>query len=477
MLVTKDHSKSLSPIKDQKSCENCSIFAFKIMQLEEDIKLQIERVSKLQIELEHSKVIQEQQKLLYEKRVEDSRSSSIIDTTNDSNKEIQTLKLEVKQRDHLLSKAKKLVSVLNEELAKKSKEFQELEHVNIEELLIENERLKNKLKELEAPKETLKNDSFSFDTESFGSKVVKSNEKESQKLENDLIFMSNQLDYTQSTLKNVCDENSRLKELVSNLESRLNLVLMENQDLLTKVQSLDSALADSQKRQYQVENEMQELVRSSRSSLNKDDFSKILSQRESVITELTSQMIRKTHRRHRHSSHVRDLYEFVEAIKTEVKSGKELNAGLNKESLTIFKDFQCWYRTHKFDPKRKFLYEILLVLVTSSKGKVKNRFENLANEFSELDYEDIEKKLIKYLKIALLVKVEVVAKVKELSAGLKVGIDSIELVCSKITELKISLKEEDMEKVVDLALEFLKGFAKERIGDYECCCEVMKMVL
>ena len=289
--------------------------------------------------------------------------------------------------------------------------------------------------------------------------------------------MSNQLDYTQSTLKNVCDENSRLKELVSNLESRLNLVLNENQDLQTKLQSLDSALADSQKRQYQVENEMQELVRSSRSSLSKDDFSKILSQRESVITELTSQMIRKTHRRHRHSSHVRDLYEFVEAIKTEVKSGKELNAGLNKESLTIFKDFQCWYRTHKFDPKRKFLYEVLLVLVTCSKGKVKARFESLANEFSDLDYEDIEKKLIKYLKIALLVKVEVLAKVKELSAGLKVGIDSIEIVCSKITELKISLKEEDMEKVVDLALEFLKGFAKERIGDYECCCEVMKMVL
>jgi hypothetical protein len=478
MLVTKEFAALASASKDKKMCGNCSVFSMKLLQLEESLKGYEENLAKAQIELEHSKVIQEQQRLLFDKRVEDFRTASMKDGQEGmKDKEVSELKQEVRQRDQLLAKAKKLVSVLSEELAEKTREVKNLKQNNFEQVLQENEKLKEKIKDLENVKEAQKNDSFSFDTESFGSKVVKSHEKDYQKLENDLIFMSNQLDYTQTTLKNVCDENSRLKEILTNVESKLASSIQENLNFAEKVQNLEQILHESQKRQYQVENEMQELVRSNRSSLSKDDFSKLISQRESFFNELTSQMLRKTHRRHRHSSHVRDMYEFVEAVKTEVKSGKEPNSNLSKESLTIFKDFQCWYRTHKFDPKRKFLSEILLILLTNTKGKVKSHLETLANDFPDLEYEQIEEKLIKSLKIALIFKVEVLAKIKEMSAGLKLGIESIEIVCSKILELKLSVKEDDMEKIVDLALEFLKGFAKERVADYENSCEVMNMVL
>lgn len=490
MLVKREFRKSVSPSKDVTACENCSKFTLKILQLEEDLKSQEESQKKLQIELEHSKIIQDQQRLLYEKRIDDMKQNPYPDPSPTSpsalnkDKKIQSLNLEVKQRDSLLTKAKKLVTILSEELSEKTTEIEQLHRLVQSDQQAENKKLKEKIQELENLKDCQKNESFSFDTESFGSKVLKNNEKDSlvQKLESDLNFLGNQLELAQKTLKGTCDENSRLKDLIFSLEERISDLTKEREEGSQAIFELESSLDQSKKRQFQLEAELQNMLRSNRSSLSVEDFNKIMSQKESVICELTSQVLKKnSHRRHRHNSHLKEIFELLDAVKNEIKTGTESHTSLSKEVFSVFKDFQQWYRSHKFNPRSKFASEILIILLTCAKGKHKVELEKLVNNFQDFDLETLENSVLRQVKMACYVKKEVLSKVKVLSGSLKLGIESIELVCGKIEELKQSLgnlNESEFEgQVLDLTLGFLREFGKEREIDFEDCCEIFRVLV
>ena len=490
MLVKREINKAVSPSKDITSCEHCSKFSLKILQLEDDLKSQEESQKKLQIELEHSKIIQDQQRLLYEKRIDDLKQnpypdpSPVSPSALNKDKKLQSLNFEIKQRDSLLTKAKKLVTILSEELSQKTAEIEQLHKLVQADLQAENKKLKEKISELENSKDCQKNESFSFDTESFGSKVIKTNEKDSlcHRLESDLNFLGNQLELAQKSLKGTCDENCQLKGLIFSLEERISCLTKEREEGSQAIYELESALDESKKRQFQLEAELQDILRSNRSSLSVEDFNKIMSQKESVICELTSQVLKKnSHRRHRHNSHLKEIFELLDAVKNEIKSGVESHASLSKEVFSVFKDFQQWYRSHKFNPRSKFASEILIVLLTSAKGKNKLEVEKLVNNFQDFDLDTLENSVLKHVKLACSGKKEVLTKVKVLSGSLKIGIESIALVCEKIEELKENLgnlNESEFEgQVLDLTLGFLREFGKERETDFQDCHEIFRALV
>lgn len=490
MLVKRDINKSFTPKKDPTPCESCSKFTTKIIQLEEELKSQEECQKKLQIELEHSKVIQDQQKLLYEKRIEDLKQSpNVVQSPNSPSsfapsQDFHLLKFEIQQRDSLLTKAKKLVTILSEELSQKTKEIEQLQQMVQFDLQVENKKLKEKIQELESAKDNQKIESFSFDTESFGSKVMKNNEKETicQKLENELVFMNNQLELAQKSLKGTCEENVRLKDLIFGLEERISCMTKDQEENQLAVIELEKALDESKNKQFHLEAELQNMLRSNRSSLSMEDFSKIMTQKESVICELTSQVLKKnSHRRHRHNSHLREIFELLDAIKNEIKSGSEVRNTMSKEVFSVFKDFQNWYRSHKFHPRSKFPSEILLVLLSASRGKNKTELEELVNNFQDFNQEELENSVLKHIKAACTYKKALAKKVKALSSNLKMSVESIELVCEKIEELKDSIRfenENEIElQVLKLTLGFLKEFGKERETDFEDCCEIFRQLV
>lgn len=493
---------------EDKPCSNCKKYKEKIFDLEEALKNAEDGMNNMKIELEHVKIIQEQSKIIFEKKIEDSRQAATVpkelisritsleNTCNTKDTEISNLRKEVLQRDSLLEKARSLVFTLNNDNSKKNREIEDISKnfiskIEYSKLLGENEGLLQKLQAIEhkleeAKSEIAKKDdqhgkieSFSFETESFGSKVVASTTKEAliQKLESNVMYLETELGVLTAKNKEMSADNGRLGEAVKNLESKLNLISQEKAEVAENLIKAYETIEGYRTKQNHLEGELQ----TSRIGASVEDLSKLLLHKENVISELSSQMVKTNkHKRHRHNSYLKEIYELMDAVKKEIKTGKDSFNELSKDAFQVFKDFQYWYRTNRLHDKTMIFEDILAFFLQFAKGKYKEEISSLISSIPNLEPELLIKKVQNYIKILFSSKLDIFPKLKSLSKNIYLSIESIDVVTSKLEEIKKNAPRDSTNdfggRVIDLTLTFLKNFAKEREIDYEISTSMLKIL-
>ena len=130
--------------------------------------------------------------------------------------------------------------------------------------------------------------------------------------------------------------------------------------------------------------------------------------------------------------------------------------------------------------KKSFYEEILLFLLESSKGKLKENIRILIENMDTIENESLSKQVLGYIKSVCSGKLEISSILKNLNNNLHISIESIEVVIKKLQEIKRNIpKEPNSEfllKVIDLTLGFLIKFARERDEDYELSCQMIKII-
>ncbi|OMJ78612.1 hypothetical protein SteCoe_21537 [Stentor coeruleus] len=506
------NSPNLNEEKNQnpedKPCSNCKKYKEKIFDLEESLKSAEDGMGNMKLELEHVKIIQEQSKIIFEKKIEDSKQAAIVpkdllsritsleNTCNTKDNEISNLRKEILQRDSLLEKARSLVFSLNNDNSKKNREIEELSQNTIlkseySKLLEENQSLLQNLQALERKLEETKSkiakkdehhgkiESFSFETESFGSKVAASTTKEAliQKLESNVMHLETEIRVLTAKNKEIILDNGKLSEAVKSLENRLSQLSQEKAEVAENLIKAYETIEEYKVKQNHLEGELQ----TSKINANVEDLSKLLLHKENVINELSSQMVKTNkHKRHRHNSYLKEIYELMDAVKKEIKTGKDGFNELSKDAFQVFKDFQYWYRTNQLHDKTVIFEDMMVFFLQFAKGRHKEEISSVISTIPNLEPEMLMKKVKNYIQILFSSKLDVFPKLKILSKNIYLSIESINVVTSKLEEIKKNAPRDSENdfggRVIDLTLTFLKNFAKEREIDYEISTSLLKII-
>ena len=392
---------------------------------------------------------------------------------------------EARQRDTFLNKARNLVMTLNEECSRNTNLLKDLSRIESECLNLkkENEKLKETIQKLQNDKITKKNEDFSIkngefiEADSFACKSPLKFQK--NLIDSDVAYLENEITNRNIELNEVHSENIRLNDYIKNLESKYSAIQDEKQELGNNLIRSYETIEEYRYKQTQVE---QDLKKYSEAKYNQniEDLSKLLIQKENLITELSAQVINThKHKKHRHSIRSKEIFDLVQAIKQEISLEKYGCLELGKESSSAFKDFQTWHKNYQNNAKIEVFEEIFSMFLEISYGKTKDDIRLLLNTIHSLDLQYLNEQIFFYIKQLYGNKQEIESLIVNLKNSLDLGIDSIELVTKKLQEIRKVAKGSSSElslKVIDLSLSFLKNFAKERESDYEISCSVMKIM-
>ena len=486
--------------------------------MEEELKLESDKCSRYIVEIEHMKSMQEQVRIL--KEIKETKKEDIgtypaghqgfVDKVNFLEEEMESkqaeigkLKSEVLQRDSLLEKARNLVVTLNQECIKKTEALQNLEikelhkfDVVTPQIILENEKLKesinylkNRMTDLElnsTQKESLasKTESFNLgaDHSASATPIKRQGIFTDNQIENDISYLEQELAQVTIKLNDISSENTKLNECIRSLELKYCETQQEKIEASNNLIRAYETIENIRQQKNTLEIRLKKYDDGANFNKSIEDLSKLLLQKESTISELTSQVLMKTHKhkKHRHNSYTRDSYELIEAVKKEIIREKELSADLPKETLQIFKDFQIWHKAYLQKAKFENYEELLVFLQDCFRGRMKEEVRNLLENLNSLDYESISKQVLAYVKSACSGKQEISTTMKDLNSNLNISIDSIELVTNKLQDIKRKVPQESSTefclKVIDLTLGFLKNFKKEREFDFELSCKIIKFI-
>ena len=326
------------------------------------------------MELENFRAFDEKKKYLIENKAENGRISPInanetgnkinflqvSATIKEKEKEILALNTEIKQRDFLLEKARNLVITLNEECNKKTIALKNLEFAGVDKnegknpmLIKENEFLKDNIQGLkkniaDLQIENMKKEEYfnsKIDAESFGSRNSIKNSKENpeNQIENDITYLTNKVTEVNAKLNDINTENTKLNEYIIGLETKFSSLQKEKEEIATNLIKAYETIEDFRHQKGQLDLELKKIKENPQQNQNLEDLSKLLIQKETLINELSSQALIKAHKhkKHRHNSSIKEIFEITEAIKQEIIGNKTENLILlNKESFQTFKDFQ-----------------------------------------------------------------------------------------------------------------------------------------
>lgn len=488
-----ENSKKKSE-KNFKNCISCIRKEEALAQLEKEIKVQCEKSAKLVLEIEQNKSVKDLKKEEVKLNSETTGKVNVMELSLSSKEnEILRLKSEIVQRDALLEKARNLVITLNKECTKKTVALQRFESKEFEEidsktqwLVKENQQLKESFQVMQKNFSDLdcnkvdKAEKFSADcyNSTSNEKIVVTSQ-----IENDITYLENELAEVSVKLVEISSENTRLNECIRNLELKYLESQQEKVEISNNLVKAHETIENLRHQKNQLEIELQKVLGSSKFNQSIEDLSKLLMQKESTISELTSQVLMKTHKhkKHRHNSFSRDVFEIFEAVKREIVGGKENQFEFCRETMNIFKEFQGWYRS--FTQKKRnfgFYEEILVFLMEIFKGKAKEDIRELLEKLNDLENDVASKQILGFIKSACSGKQEISAMIKELNSNLGTSIESIGVVTNKLQEIRRKVpRDENFEfslKVVDLSLGFLKSFRKEREIDLESSCKMIRII-
>lgn len=399
------------------------------------------------------------EKNFYEQGIKDLKSSYKLGTNSKiisleselvmKQKEINNLSSQIIQRDKLLEKAGNLIISLNEQWSRKNGPIKTSENKSVDydqhlELIRENQRLTESLqtlqKSLEVHENSEKTSFFNklgphdFEFESFGSKNLPN--PNNTRPESDISYLEEKISQLKIKINEITSENVQLNETIKSLEIKYSELSLEKHKLSDTLSNTYEIIEEYKSRLAIIENQKNSSGISFSQSI--EDLSKLLIQKEMVITDLTAQVMSTLkHKKKHRQSNSKDPSEFIE-----------------------------------------FFQEILALLLDCAKGKIKEKIQNTLENLENFQQKTILNQVLGYIKTLCIGKLDVYSLLQDLYTSLNSASESVQVVVSKLDQIKKNIPKDNefCIKVIDLTLSFFKNFSKERETDYQLVCQLIKII-